>query len=331
LYLIERHGADGVRVGMLLSSPAGNDLLFDEKLCEQGRNFSNKIWNAFRLVSGWEVNASLSGKDNETAIKWFDARFNVVLEEIEDHFSKYRLSDALMAIYKLVWDDFCSWYLEMIKPAFEQPIDKETYEATINFFEKILKVIHPFMPFISEELWHEIKQRKEKEAIIIAEWPKLTASDKGIIAHMDTIIEVITNIRNTRNSKQIAKNKALELEIKTEEKALFERFSPIIKKLAGISSISFTQNKPEGSVSFVVKASEFFIPLKGELDTEKEKDIILKEIEYAKGFLVSVEKKLGNERFVAGAPPEVLENEKKKKADAEAKIKALEQSLAELI
>ena len=324
LYLIERHGADGVRVGMLLSSPAGNDLLFDEKLCEQGRNFSNKIWNAFRLVSGWEVNASLSGKDNETAIKWFDARFNVVLEEIEDHFSKYRLSDALMAIYKLVWDDFCSWYLEMIKPAFEQPIDKETYEATINFFEKILKVIHPFMPFISEELWHEIKQRKEKEAIIIAEWPKLTASDKGII-------EVITNIRNTRNSKQIAKNKALELEIKTEEKALFERFSPIIKKLAGISSISFTQNKPEGSVSFVVKASEFFIPLKGELDTEKEKDIILKEIEYAKGFLVSVEKKLGNERFVAGAPPEVLENEKKKKADAEAKIKALEQSLAELI
>jgi valyl-tRNA synthetase len=327
LDLIDKHGADGVRVGMLLSSPAGNDLLFDEKLCEQGRNFSNKIWNAFRLVKGWTIDDNLDGRQNEIAIQWFNAKYDAALIEIEDHFKKYRMSDALMSIYKLVWDDFCSWYLEMIKPAYEQPIDKNTYEATISIFEKLIKVLHPFMPFITEELWHEIKERKEKDCIVIAAWPVAKKADNKILSDSEIIIEVITNIRNVRNSKQIVKHAALDLIVKTRNQTLYKNFENIIRKLAAIDKISYNEGDTEGSANFLVKSDEFFVPLKGEIDPEKEKENILKEIEYTKGFLLSVEKKLSNERFVSNAAPKILEIEKQKKADAEAKIKALEESL----
>jgi valyl-tRNA synthetase len=330
LDLIEKHGADGVRVGMLLSSPAGNDLLFDEKLCEQGRNFSNKIWNAFRLVKGWQIDEKLDGRNNKTAIEWFDARFNASLAEIEDHYKKYRLSDALMSVYKLIWDDFCSWYLEMIKPGFEQPIDKTTYETTIGIIEKLMKVVHPFMPFISEEIWHEIKERKERECIIVAQWPAVKPADEKIISEGETIIEVVSNIRNIRNAKQIVKHVPLDLIIKTGNKELYGKFENIIKKLAAINNITFNSKDTEGAAGFIIKADEFFVPLKGEVDPVKEKENMEKELEYVKGFLLSVEKKLSNERFVSGAPAKVLELEKQKKADAEAKIKALQDSLEKL-
>jgi valyl-tRNA synthetase len=330
LDLIEKHGADGVRVGMLLSSPAGNDLLFDEKLCEQGRNFSNKIWNAFRLIKGWNVDPTLNGDHNLVAINWFDCRLNAALIEIEDHFSKYRLSDALMATYKLIWDDFCSWYLEMIKPGFEQPIDQKTYNSTLELFEKLLKIAHPFMPFITEELWHEIKDRQAKECIIIATWPIATTHPSSILSDAEVAIEVITNIRTIRNTKQIAKTVELDLIIKAQDQKVYQQFESIIKKLAVIKNFSFAKEKPEGAVGFVVKSDEFFIPLAGEVDAEKEKESMLKELEYTRGFLNSVDKKLSNERFVSGAPAQVLDNEKKKKSDAEAKIKALEQALSKL-
>jgi valyl-tRNA synthetase len=330
LDLIEKHGADGVRVGMLLSSPAGNDLLFDEKLCEQGRNFTNKIWNAFRLVKGWEIDEKHDGNNNKIAIEWFDARFNTALADIEDHFSKYRLSDALMSIYKLIWDDFCSWYLEMIKPGFEQPIDRPTYEATIAIFEKLMKIVHPFMPFITEEIWHEIKERKEKECIIIAPWPGMKPVNEIIIPEGEIILEVVTNIRNIRNARQIVKHVPLDLIIKTTNKEIYLKFENIIKKLAAIKDITFNTAVSEGSAGFIAKADEFFIPLKGEVDPAKEKENMEKELEYTKGFLISVNKKLSNERFVSGAPAKVLEIEMQKKADAEAKIKALEKSLTQL-
>jgi valyl-tRNA synthetase len=329
LDLIEKYGADGVRVGMLLSSPAGNDLLFDEKLCEQGRNFSNKIWNAFRLIKGWKVDSSLSGNENKVAIEWIEARLNEALVELDDHFSKYRLSDALMTVYKLVWDDFCSWYLEMIKPGFEQPIDQETFNSTIEVFEKLLKIVHPFMPFLTEELWHEIKVRSEKDCIIVAPWPKAAKTNLTILDQASLAVEVITNIRNIRNTKQIPKNE-LSLVIKTSNKGRYKDFEPVIKKLAILNEITYSDAKPDNSVSFVVKADEFSIPLGGEIDPAKEKENMLKELEYAKGFLISVEKKLSNERFVSSAPPQVVEGEKKKKADAEAKIKALEENLAKM-
>ncbi len=328
--LIEKYGADGVRVGMLFSSPAGNDLLFDEKLCEQGRNFSNKIWNAFRLIKGWKVDNNLSGKANEVAVAWINARFNEALFELEEAFSKFRLSDALHVVYKLVWDDFCSWYLEMIKPDYEKPIDPQTLEATIEIFEKLLRVVHPFMPFISEELWHQIKERNEKDCIIVAEWPRISHFDKEFLQNAEIAREVIISVRNIRNSKQIAKSTLLSLLVKTENQLLYKTFGRIIEKLAGLEELAFCSEKPEGVASFVVKADELYIPLEGEVDPEAERERLTKELEYTKGFLLSVQKKLSNEKFVSGAPEQVVENEKKKQADAEARIKALEESLAQL-
>lgn len=328
--LIGKYGADGVRVGMLLSSPAGNDLLFDEKLCEQGRNFFNKVWNAFKLINGWRIDTALSGESNKVAIEWINARFNTSLSEVEDLFSKYRLSESLMTVYKLIWDDFCSWYLEMIKPGFEQPIDQGTYNATIQIFEKLLQLVHPFMPFISEELWHQIRERNPNDNIIISKWPVAGKKDPLILSEMESALEAVTNIRNIRNSKQIPKSKELELIIKAEKEENILPFFPVLQKLSGLSSVSFSNEKPEGSTSFVVKGTEFFIPLQGEIDPAVEKERIKKELEYTKGFLVSVQKKLSNERFVSGAPAQVIENEMKKKADAEAKIKALEESLSQL-
>ncbi|WP_200976313.1 valine--tRNA ligase [Echinicola sp. 20G] len=329
LELIKSYGADGVRTGMLFSSPAGNDLPFDEKLVEQGRNFSNKIWNAFRLIQGWEVDSNILEHHNHTAIKWFENRFNQALEEIEDHFSKFRISDALMSTYKLVWDDFCSWYLEMVKPEYQKPIDLETYEKTLGFFESIMKVLHPFMPFITEELWHQVKGRDVKDALIVSSWPSVTSYDEKLIGEAAQVFEVVSQVRNIRASKGISPKEAFELTINTSNQALYQSFEAIMKKLANLSQVAYA-DKVEGALSFVVKSDEFFIPLNEKIDVEAEKENIRKELEYTKGFLNTVMKKLSNERFVSGAPAQVVENEKQKQADAEAKIKALEESLAKL-
>jgi valyl-tRNA synthetase len=329
LELIKNFGADGVRTGMLFSSPAGNDLPYDEKLVEQGRNFANKIWNAFRLVKGWEFDETLSGESNKASITWFENRFNEALTEIEDHFSKFRISDALMATYKLVWDDFCSWYLEMIKPAYQHPIDAETFGKTIGFFEEILKILHPFMPFLTEELWHQIKERNTNEALIVTDWPKANEFDKFQIEEANQVFELVSQIRNIRASKGISPKEAFSLTIKTNTPHLYQRFDAVLKKLANLSEISFGGSL-ENAVSFVVKADECFIPMEGQVNVEEEKESIQKELEYAKGFLNNVLKKLSNERFIAGAPAEVVANEKKKQADAEVKIKALEEALLKL-
>ena len=329
LELIANYGADGVRTGMLFSSPAGNDLPFDEKLVEQGRNFSNKIWNAFRLVKGWEIDETASGVENAAAIHWFENRFNEALTEIEEHFQKFRISDALMTTYKLVWDDFCSWYLEMIKPAYQHPIDKATYEKTIVFFEDILKILHPFMPFLTEELWHQIKERSANEALIVAAWPKAKAFHTKPIAEASQVFEVVSQVRNIRSSKGISPKEAFALTVNTKQPELYSSFETVLKKLANLSELNFGE-KVDNATSFVVKADECFIPMGEQIDVEKEKENLLKELEYAKGFLNSVLKKLSNERFVAGAPAAVVENEKKKQADAEAKIKTLEEALAKL-
>ncbi|KAA5540110.1 valine--tRNA ligase [Adhaeribacter rhizoryzae] len=326
LGLIDQYGADGVRTGMLFSSPAGNDLLFDEKLCEQGRNFSNKIWNAYRLIKGWQVDENITNP-NELAINWFRAKFNVAFEQIEDHFTKFRISDALMAVYKLVWDDFCSSYLEMIKPAYQNPVDAATLDATINFLEDLLKLMHPFMPFITEEIWQDIKERSDKDYLIVAAWPKAGVADSILLERMDKAQDIIAGIRNVRNSKNIPQTKALNLAIKTQEQYILTPFEPLIQKLANLPDISYVNEGPEGSLNFVIGGNEFFIPMEGAVDPAVERERLQKELEYTKGFLAAVDKKLSNERFVNGAPPVVLEKEWQKKADAEAKIKALEQSL----
>ena len=329
LELIAQFGADGVRTGMLFSSPAGNDLPYDDKLVEQGRNFSNKIWNAFRLVKGWEIDPNLDGSANAASIEWFENRFNQALAEIDEHFEKFRISDALMATYKLVWDDFCSWYLEMIKPAYQHPIDQATYDKTIAIFESILKILHPFMPFITEELWHQIKERSVEESLILASWPSPKAFDGKITEEAAQVFEVVSQVRNLRASKGMSPKETLELTINAKNEAIYSRFESVLTKLANLSSLSFGENVPN-AMSFVVKADECFVPMGDSINVEEEKENLKKEIEYTKGFLNSVMKKLSNERFVAGAPAQVLEMERKKQADAEAKIKTLEESLAKL-
>jgi len=329
--LIEKYGADGVRVGMLLCSPAGNDLMFDESYCEQGRNFSNKIWNAFRLVKGWEVDTNLACP-NEQSIAWFESNFNQALQQIEDDFNNYRLSEALMGIYKLVWDDFCAWYLEMVKPAYQQPIDAKSYQATLNFFENILKLIHPFMPFISEELWHDevFEKRGEMECCIVAPYPNVGAIDLAITKDFESIQQVISEIRNIRNTKQLSAKDPLYLQIKANSGIKYQRYEAIISKLANIAQISFVSEKPAGAAAFMAGTDEFFVPLSENIDAEAEKERITKELDYLNGFLKSVDAKLSNERFVQNAKPEVVNNEQQKKADAEAKIVLLKANLAAL-
>lgn len=323
LDLIKQYGADGVRTGMLFSSPAGNDLLFDEKLVEQGRNFSNKVWNAFRLVQGWEVVDTDQPAINAQAISWFENKLNKALTELEDHFSKFRMSDALMTSYKLIWNDFCSWYLEWIKPEYGKPIDKKTNEATVELFEKVLKLLHPFMPFITEELWHELKDRKDGEAIIVSEWPKAESFDDAILKEADLLFEITSSIRNLRNSKGMSPKE--ELVLTTDSKAI-ATIGDSLQKLGSLSAIE-SGAKPENAFSFVVGSDEFFIPATENIDMEAEKQKVEEELKYTIGFKTSVEKKLSNERFVAGAPKQVVAAERKKLADAEAKIKTLEESL----
>jgi len=332
LALIEKYSADGVRVGMLLSSPAGNDLLFDEGLCEQGRNFANKVWNAFRLVKGWEADSNKTAPEgNKLAAGWLNSRLNEVTTELNDLYSKFRMNEALHATYKLVWDDFCSWYLEIIKPEYTDgkslPIDKETYDATLNFFEKILKLMHPFMPFITEEIWHLLKDRKEGDFIMLAEWPKAEAIDQNLLTQFSASEELITEIRNFRKSKNISPKEGLHLFVKGDTSGIF---APIVQKLGNLTQIDEIDTKVDNSYGFIKNNIEYFIPFTASIDVDAELDRIQKEIEYNKGFLKSVMAKLGNEKFVTNAKAEVVAIETKKKDDAEAKIKALEEQMLSL-
>ncbi|MES2589774.1 MAG: valine--tRNA ligase [Bacteroidota bacterium] len=330
--LIEKFGADGVRMGILISSPAGNDLPFDTSQCEQGRNFSNKIWNAFKLVSGWEVKDMEQPKSSQVAIEWFEAKFNQELKEINDLFDKFKISEALMTTYKLIWDDFCSWYLEMIKPGYQQPIDSITLEATKVFFEKILKIIQPFMPFIAEELWHLIRERKEGEDIIIAEWPTSTSSvaQNTILADFTNAEEIITHIRNIRKKNNIANKVKMDLFVK-KNKEINTTFDSVLVKMGNLSQLEYTNDKIANANSFIAQGNEYFIPFGENIDLEAEKLKLEEELEYTKGFLNSVLKKLQNEKFVAGAPEQVLANERKKEADALEKIAILEEKLGSLV
>lgn len=332
LDLIANFGADAVRTGMLFSSAAGNDLLYDEKLIEQGRNFANKIWNAFRLIKGWETdNTQAIPDENKVAIEWFESKLNHSLIEIEDHFSKFRISDALHTVYKLVWTDFCSWYLEIVKPEFSKPIDHYSYTQTIIFFEKILKVLHPFMPFISEELWHELADRSESECIIVAPWPKAyTNTSIEILEEGNYAFEIITEIRNIRNAKGLSPKEALKLWVNDSKQKLIHAFWPVVKKLSNLRDVAFTTDQIANSTTFIIKATEFFVPTEGKVDIAKEREAITKELAYQQGFIAAVNKKLENEKFMSSAPANVIETERKKKADAEAKIKSLEDSLARL-
>lgn len=327
LDLMKEYGADGVRTGMLFSSPAGNDLLFDIKLCEQGWNFANKVWNAFRLIKGWQVHEVPMPEENKLAIAWFQSRFNEALEELEDHFSKFRISDALMRIYKLIYDDFCGWYLEWVKPSFGEPIDAATNKSTIDLFESVLKILHPFMPFISEELWQNIRERGTNDYLIVASWPEVQSYDKPLSQQVESIFELISHLRNTRNANQISPKQALDLFVKSKNESLYTRFDGVIKKLGNIQNISMTTENVSEALSFVLRSDEFFIPVEGGVDLEKEKEEMRKELEYTLGFLKSVEKKLSNERFVNNAPEQVVAMERKKKADAEARIQVLQAGL----
>ncbi|KAF0129942.1 MAG: valyl-tRNA synthetase [Bacteroidetes bacterium] len=329
--LIAQYGADGVRVGMLLTAPAGNDLPFDEGLCEQGRNFSNKIWNALRLVKGWEIDTTIQQPETaKIATEWFESRFNQVHTLTEDHFEKFRLSDALMGTYKLIWDDFCSWYLEMIKPEYGKPIDAITLQKTVRFFEELMLLIHPFMPYISEEIWHHLQERKEGDDLIISLKPKIRAFDETILAQFESASEVINSIRKVRAEKNIPYRDSIALKVKLNGPNQHVDFDPLISKLCNISSIEYIDQSLEGAFGFVARSTEFFIPLTENIDIEAELKKLHEELKYTQGFLESVLKKLSNERFVAGAPEKVILTERKKQADAEARIKVLEQQITGL-
>ncbi|MBO0950240.1 valine--tRNA ligase [Fibrella forsythiae] len=333
LVLIDQFGADGVRTGMLFSAAAGNDLLFDEKLCEQGRNFCNKIWNAFRLVKGWTVSPTAKAGDS-LPIQWFEAKLSQTLIEIEDHFSKFRISDALQSIYKLIWDDFCSQYLELIKPTeytekdadgnYSGIIDEATYLATINFFERLMALTHPFMPFITEEIWQDIRERQPGESLCTATFPKAASIDTAILADFDTLFEIVTSIRNIRNAKQIAPKVELPLSIRTATPDRFKALEGLIQKMANVPAIEYVSEKPENATSFLIKGDEFYIDLADQLDEEQEKEKAQQELTYLIGFRDSVLKKLSNERFVANAKADVVERERQKAADAESKIASLQ-------
>ncbi|MCI4668720.1 MAG: valine--tRNA ligase [Bacteroidia bacterium] len=329
LDLIAENGADGVRFGMLFSSPAGNDLLFDESQVEQGRNFANKIWNAFRFLKSLELSEAEPSRREALAIEWLKNRVLEVGVEIEEYYDKFRLSDALRSIYKLIWDDYCSWFLEMIKPNYGDPISKKVLDSAIDIFEDLLKILHPFMPFLTEELYHEVRDREEEDFICVTQMPDFQFEAKSILQEMELIKEVISAVRNFRASKQISPKESIELYISTPEEKVFETYSEILVQLLNTSKIEFVSEKVSGAGSIRVKNHEFYIPLLN-VDVEAEKDKILKEIEYTEGFLKSVMKKLSNERFVSNAPEKVVNLEKKKQSDAEEKLSLLRKSLEEL-
>ena len=335
LELIDKYGADGVRMGMMLSAPAGNDILFDEALCEQGRNFNNKIWNAFRLVKGWQVaDGSDSVATNKTAIAWMDAKLKQANEELKDHFSKYRINDALMTVYKLFWDEFSQWYLEMVKPAYidgkQQPIDRETYDATLRFFETLLKMLHPFMPFITEELWQALYDRKAGESIMRDQLvlSGLTTEEEKLIADIEQVKQVVSGVRTVRSQKNIAPKEQMELQVVGQNR--YEAYNDIVKKMANVKTISVVETKDSMASTFMVDTDEFAVPLGSLIDVKAEIEKMEAQLQHLEGFLAGVMKKLSNERFVQNAPEAVVAMERKKQSDAEEKIAALKQSIAAL-
>ena len=331
LELIARFGADGVRVGMLLCSPAGNDLLYDDLLPEQGRNFANKIWNAFRLFRNWTVDETLSQPDSAAAaVKWMKEQIKKSLAEIDSDFKKFRISEALMKAYKLFWDDFSGWYLEIIKPEYEKPVDKISYRATSEIFDDLLRLLHPFMPFITEELWQMLDKRKDGESLMISALPVARKFNKNLLERFDIVRDIITALRSVRKEKNLPQKEKLLLDIKADKKDFDVELLPVILKLGNISAVRFVTEKEKGAASFMVGTTEFFIPLGDKLDIEGELARISEELEYTKGFLASVLKKLDNERFVSNAPANVIEIERKKKSDAETKISSLEERIREL-
>ncbi len=339
--LIEKYGADGVRMGMLLTAPAGNDLPFDEAICEQGRNFSNKMWNALRLVSGWQIGDQQQSKENETSILWMEQRMAQVLEEIEKDFEQYRLSEALMASYKLVWDDFCSWFLEMVKPAYGTPIDRETYEATVSIFSRLMLILHPFMPFVTEEIWHILQgfgKSDEQAAFINANYsimnqhmPTSVFFDQRMLDEFDTAREVIAGVRNIRNTRNLSPKESLDVSyIAKDDRFQVSRFEGIIRKLANVGKVEAVSEKPAGALSFMIGTTECFVPMSQNVDKDAELKKLNEELKYAEGFLASVLKKLSNEKFVNGAPAAVIEKERNKQRDAETKIAALKAQIENL-
>jgi len=328
LRLINQYGADGVRVGMLLCSPAGNDLLFDESLTEQGRNFGNKIWNAFRLVKNWNVDEKTDQPAHSAeAIDWFRNRLNKAIGELDEQYAKFRLSDALMNLYRLFWDEFSSWYLEIVKPGYQQPVDKKTFEATLSFFEQLMELLHPIMPFITEEIWQLIYDRGSDESIMVTEVPRKGPSDAELLTSFEKVKELITSVRNIRKDKEIPNKEALSLKVNGEHMA---KYDPIVRKMANIDHVEEISGKPDNAVSFMVGTTEYYIPVENLLDKEEEIKKLEEELEYTRGFLQSVLKKLDNEQFVRNAPEKVIDRERKKKEDAEQKIKTLEERISSL-
>lgn len=328
LELIAKYGADGVRMGLLLTAPAGNDIPFDEALCEQGRNFNSKIWNAFRLVKGWEVDSSIEQPESAAiAVKWFDNVLSKTITEIDDLFSKYRLSEALMLVYKLFWDEFSSWYLEMIKPAYQKPIDAKTYQETLSFFDSLLRMLHPYMPFITEELWQALSERKEGESIMVALMPTAKNVDTDLLNAFEKVKETISGIRTIRLQKNIPNKDSLELEIIGEHN---DDYNPVISKMGNITEIRTVNEKNPQAMSFLVGTTEFAVPMGNNIDIEAELAKLEADLVYQQGFLNSVMKKLGNEKFVANAKADVVDAERKKQADAESKIKTIEETIQSL-
>ena len=326
LELIKDYGADSVRVGLLLSASAGNDLMFDESLCKQGKSFSNKIWNSYKLINGWYVEDIQQPEYSKLSIQWYENKFQSVLVEIEDHFNKYRLSDALMCVYKLIWDDFCSWLLELIKPGYQQPIDKLTFDSIINIFENNLRILHPFMPFISEEIWQNIRKRSVDNALIVSDWPKVENVDISIIKDFDFTSQVISSIRTIRKEKSISFKNSIELHVLNNEN-MNTNLDSLIIKLCNISKLVYTKNEVENSISFRVKSNNYYVPVNNNINVDEEIIKLKTELSYTEGFLNSVRKKLSNTRFVENAPEKVIQIEKDKEQDALSKIKAIKDSL----
>ncbi len=328
LLLIEQYGADGVRMGLMMAAPAGNDIPFDEALCEQGRNFNNKIWNAFRLIKGWTVDDTIAQPEaSATAVKWFKMQLDKTIAEVDDLFSKYRLSEAMMMIYKLFWDEFSSWYLEMIKPGYQLPIDKATYDATLGFFDALLRLLHPFMPFITEELWQALEPRKEGESLMVALMPEVAPVDNAYLDAFEVVKEIVSGVRTIRLQKNIPNKDTLALQVLGDHN---DAFNPVIAKMCNLSEITKTDDKAAGAVSFLVRTTEYAVPLGNMINVEEELAKLAEELKYQQGFLASVQKKLSNESFVSKAPAKVIEMERKKQADAESKIKSIEESIAAL-
>lgn len=330
LDLIAKYGADGVRVGMLLCSPAGGDLLFNENLPEQGRNFTTKIWNAFRLVKGWEVADIEQPEYARIATEVFHARLNNTMEQLDEQFKQYRISEALMTVYTLFRDEFSSWYLEMVKPAYQQPIDKKTFDSTVVLFEKLMQLLHPFMPFLTEEIWQLFADRSEEDSIMVSVMPKPESYDANLLAKFEQVKEVIVAVRNIRKQKNIAFKEVLEMNYKLKENNYDASFDCVVAKMCNLKDITAVDGEIKGAMSFIVKAVEYFVPLGDLVDVEEELKKMEEELKYTKGFLISVQKKMSNERFVNNAPAKVIEIEKKKMADAEAKIKVLEERIASM-